>query len=63
MKISDEPLLKDFFYSLSDKSLYRRFVSSRQDMPHDRLQDFVVIDYTKEIVILAMMASEDERRY
>ena len=24
-KISDEPPLKDFFYSLSDKSLYRRF--------------------------------------
>jgi acyl-CoA hydrolase/RimJ/RimL family protein N-acetyltransferase len=55
VKISDEPLLKDFFYSLSDKSLYRRFVSTRQDMPHDRLQDFVVIDFTKEIVILAVL--------
>jgi len=60
VKISDEPLIKDFFYSLSDKSLYRRFVSSRQDMPHDRLQDFVVIDFTKEIVILAMIAGEDK---
>lgn len=60
VKISDEPLLKDFFYSLSDKSLYRRFVSTRQDMPHDRLQEFVVIDYTKEIVILAMIPGEDK---
>jgi len=60
VKISDEPLLKDFFYSLSDKSLYRRFISSRQDMPHDRLQDFVVIDFTKEIVILAMLQGEDK---
>jgi acyl-CoA hydrolase/GNAT superfamily N-acetyltransferase len=59
VKISDEPLLKDFFYSLSDRSLYRRFISSRHDMPHDRLQDFVVIDYTKEIVILAMLAVEE----
>jgi acyl-CoA hydrolase/GNAT superfamily N-acetyltransferase len=61
VKISDEPLIKDFFYSLSDKSLYRRFVSQRQDMPHDRLQEFVIIDYTREMVILAVLpASEKE---
>jgi RimJ/RimL family protein N-acetyltransferase len=53
VKISDEPLLKDFFYSLSDQSLYRRFISVRKDMPHERLQEFVIIDYTKEMVILA----------
>lgn len=53
VKISDESLLKDFFYSLSDDSIYRRFISARKDMPHERLQEFVVIDYTKEMVILA----------
>jgi acyl-CoA hydrolase/GNAT superfamily N-acetyltransferase len=55
IKISDESLLKDFFYSLSDKSLYRRLISARKDMPHERLQKFVVIDYTKEMVILAVI--------
>lgn len=55
VKISDEPLLKEFFYDLSDESLYRRFMSMRKDMPHDRLQNFVVIDYTKEMVILAVL--------
>ncbi len=60
VKISDEPLLKDFFYSLSDQSLYRRFISLRKDMPHERLQDFVIIDYTRETVILAVI-SEDEK--
>lgn len=59
VKISDEPMVKDFFYSLSDQSLYRRFISSRKDMPHERLQDFVVIDYTVEKVILAMIGSEE----
>jgi acyl-CoA hydrolase/GNAT superfamily N-acetyltransferase len=54
VKISDEPLLKEFFYSLSDKSLYRRFISSRIDMPHERLQEYTIIDYTKEMVILAI---------
>ena len=59
VKISDEPLVKDFFYSLSDQSLYRRFISSRKDMPHERLQEFVVIDYTQEMVILATRGTED----
>ncbi|MBW2056462.1 MAG: GNAT family N-acetyltransferase [Deltaproteobacteria bacterium] len=55
VKISDEPLLKDFFYSLSDKSIYRRFFSRRTDMPHEYLQKFVVIDYSKQTVILAVV--------
>ena len=53
VKISDEPILKDFFYSLSDASLQRRFLSERKDMPHERLQEFVVIDYTSKIILLA----------
>ncbi|NHZ85866.1 MAG: acetyl-CoA hydrolase, partial [Planctomycetia bacterium] len=47
IKISDEPALKKFFYSLSDNSMYKRFISTRKDMPHERLQDFAVIDYRK----------------
>lgn len=52
-KISDEPLLKDFFYSLSDQSMYLRFASARKDMPHKRLQEFVAVDYSRDLVILA----------
>ncbi len=59
VKISDEHLLKDFFYSLSDDSMYRRFISTRLDMHHDRLQQFTVIDYTREMVILAMISEGD----
>ncbi len=53
VRINDEPLIKDFFYSLSDKSFQRRFMSSSKDMPHSRRQEFVVIDYTKELTLLA----------
>ncbi|MCX5894467.1 MAG: GNAT family N-acetyltransferase [Proteobacteria bacterium] len=60
VKISDEPLLKDFFYSLSDQTTYRRFISVRRDMPHERLQEFVIIDYTKETVILAVTQREEQ---
>ncbi|HOO56155.1 MAG TPA: GNAT family N-acetyltransferase [bacterium] len=60
VKISDETLLKDFFYSLSDNSLYRRFVSARKDMPHERLQEFVIIDYTEEMVVLASLKQDEK---
>jgi acyl-CoA hydrolase/RimJ/RimL family protein N-acetyltransferase len=53
VRISDEPLVKEFFYSLSDSSIYRRFISVRKHIPHNRLQEFVIIDHTKEKVILA----------
>ncbi len=55
VKISDEPLLKDFVYSLSDQSLYRRFISRRTDMPHEFLQKFVIIDYAEEMAIFAVL--------
>lgn len=53
VKIDDEPLIKDLFYDLSDKSLQRRFMSPRRDIPHEMRQEFVVIDYTREMLILA----------
>ena len=61
IKISDEPLLKDFVYSLSDQSMYRRFMSVRKDMPHERLQDLVIIDYTQEVAIL-VFTTHDEKK-
>lgn len=62
VRISDEPLLKDFFYSLSDQSLYRRFMSPRRDMPHERLQQFAVIDYTRDMAILAIVTENGREK-
>lgn len=58
LKINDEPLLKDFFYSMSDQSMYRRFISVKRCMPHVRLQEFTIVDYDKEMVILAVIEKE-----
>lgn len=59
VKISDEPLLKDFFYGLSEQSKYKRFITMRKDMPHEMLQEhFVVIDYTEEMEIVAVREHE-----
>ena len=60
VSIRDEPLLKDFFYSISDRSMYLRFASARKDMHHQRLQEFVVVDYSNNMVILALIQHEEK---
>ena len=62
VRINDEGLVKEFFYSLSDQSLRNRFMSSRKDMPHRLRQHFVVIDYTKELVVLATTTVDQKER-
>jgi GNAT superfamily N-acetyltransferase len=58
VKIGDEPLMKDFFYALSSESMYRRFMSVRMDMPHERLQEFGVVDYANSMMILAIVEGD-----
>ena len=58
VKISDEELIKSFLYSLSDKSIYTRYFANMMLMPHnihDILQKYVVIDYSKEMLMLAII--------
>ena len=59
IKMTDEPELKEFVHGLSDHSLYTRFISKRQDLPHERLQELVVIDYTQEMAIVAVVDGEE----
>lgn len=61
VKISDEPLLRDFFYSLSDETMYQRFFSVRKDVPHEVLQKFTAIDYTEKTIILAIIDREGKQ--
>ena len=55
VKISDEGLIKSFLYSLSDKSIFTRFFTNMIHIPHNILQKHVIIDYTKEMLMLATM--------
>ncbi len=59
VKITDETMLKDFFYDLSEDSMYMRFFSARKDMPHKRLQDFVVVDWSRKMEILAVIKEKE----
>jgi RimJ/RimL family protein N-acetyltransferase len=63
VRMSDEPLLKDFFYSLSDKSNYRRFITLRRYLPHEVLQRMTAIDFTREMVILAVVHDGEKEKF
>ena len=43
-----------------DESFYRRFLSTQKDMAHELLQDFVIIDYTKDMAILAILMQDEK---
>ncbi|MCH7819752.1 MAG: GNAT family N-acetyltransferase [Candidatus Marinimicrobia bacterium] len=54
VKIGDVNLLQNFFSSLSTDSLYSRYHSARKIMSYEQLQNFITIDYRKEMIILAL---------
>ncbi len=43
IKPTDEPMIKDLFYHLSDSSVYFRYFTPRKIMPHENVQNYVNI--------------------
>ena len=58
VKQTDEPLMKEFFYSFSDKSFYQRFFTHQVAMPHSKLQHLVNPDYDEEMAITGVIHKE-----
>jgi acyl-CoA hydrolase/GNAT superfamily N-acetyltransferase len=49
---TDEPRLRHLFYSLSQQTIYYRFMNVMKRMPHEQLDDFVFIDHRTEVAIV-----------
>jgi len=58
IKPTDEPLMQDLFYSLSEESIYYRFFSRMGVMPHAKVQRYTTIDYQKEMAIVGVVEEE-----
>ncbi|MEO0114179.1 MAG: GNAT family N-acetyltransferase [candidate division WOR-3 bacterium] len=54
VKPTDEPLMRELFYSFSKETVYYRFFSYLNAMPHEKLKKFVNIDYENEMAILVI---------
>lgn len=55
IKPTDEPLMQDLFYSLSEESIYYRFFSKVGAMSHAKVQRYTTIDYQKEMAIVGLV--------
>jgi acyl-CoA hydrolase/GNAT superfamily N-acetyltransferase len=50
---TDEPAMRDLFYTLSQQTMYYRFMSQVKRIPRKELQDFVYVDHRNDIAIVA----------
>jgi acyl-CoA hydrolase/GNAT superfamily N-acetyltransferase len=53
----DEPLMKDMFYSFSEKTVYLRYHGLLRSMPHNRMQVFCNVDYDTEMALIAVVGT------
>jgi len=51
---TDEEMLSDMFYDLSDQTIINRFFSMLKSMPHRKLQQFCCVDYQKEMSLVVV---------
>ncbi len=58
IKATDDELVKDLFYSFSEKTRFQRFMRVVKAMPHSERQVFCNIDYQQEMAILATLEVE-----
>ncbi len=55
IKPTDEEMMKDLFYRLSEQSIYQRFFRALRSMPHRGLVPYVHVDYDREMAIVAVV--------
>jgi len=59
---TDEPQMRELFYSFSKDTVFYRFFSYLKAMPHDKLAKFVNVDYETEMAIVACLKHSGEER-
>jgi acyl-CoA hydrolase/GNAT superfamily N-acetyltransferase len=62
IKATDESMMQDFFYSLSDRSIYQRYFAVLRALPHQAVQAMTTIDYEREIAIVGIVRREGRDR-
>lgn len=55
IKPTDEPQMRELFYSFSKDTVFYRFFSYLKAMPHEKLSKFVNVDYESEMAIVGLV--------
>ena len=62
LRPTDESMLRDLFYHLSEKSVYFRYFSKRRSMPHDNLQKYVSLSEDQGLSLIVTIGPRENRR-
>jgi acyl-CoA hydrolase/ribosomal protein S18 acetylase RimI-like enzyme len=60
LKLTDEPLLREMFYKLSPESVHYRFFRMIKAMPHEKLQEFLKVDYDADMAIVGLTGRQQD---
>ncbi len=60
IKPSDEEDMRRLFYRFSDQTVYRRFFYPISTMPHQKMQQYVNVDYNSEMSVVALLGDPGE---
>ena len=58
IRVTDEPLLREFHYQLSEETVYRRYRRPIKALPHRERWRLVNIDYDREMAIVVLLRGE-----
>jgi len=61
-KPSDERILQEFLYHLSEKSAYQRFFQTMKAFPHNLAQDMVALDYREKMGVVGILGNPGRER-
>jgi acyl-CoA hydrolase/GNAT superfamily N-acetyltransferase len=53
VRITDEPQLRDFFYSLSEDTVYKRWLTVRRRVPREEIVHEIDVDYDERMTLVA----------
>ncbi len=59
-KPTDEEMMRDLFYRLSEQTIYQRFFRSLKSLPHRDLVHFVHIDFTDEMGVVGIVEDPEK---
>ena len=62
MKPSDEEAMRRFFYRCSRETVFYRFFYSIKTMSHDKMQEYVNVDYAREFSVVGFGGKKGENK-
>jgi acyl-CoA hydrolase len=62
IKPSDEEAMRRLFYRFSNQTVMRRFLFPISTMPHNKMQEYVNVDYSTMMSVVALVKESDQEK-